>query len=95
MKLISLEETFSAANSEPMTTKKQCKVKIWIGKLEEIVCFCIVKEIGDEIIIGTRELNQWDATIDLGSRQFEIKIDNIKLRINPKNLEKVSLVKMT
>ena len=82
---------FSAANLQPMTTKKQCKVRIWIEKLEEIVCFRIVKEVGDEIFILTRELNRWNAKINLENRQFEMGIDNIvKLRINLENSEKVT-----
>ena len=46
-------------------------------------------------LLLARELNRQDVKIDLESRQFEMGIDNIvKLRINPKNLEKVTLVKM-
>ena len=94
MKLVNSEEIFLAANSELMTTREQCKVRIWIGKLEEIVCFNIVKEVGNEIIVGNRELNRWDPKIDLENRQFEMGEDNVvKLRINPENSERVTLIK--
>ena len=94
VKLINSEEIFSAANTELMTTRGQCKVRIWIGKLKEIVCFNIVKEVGKEIIVRNRELNQWNAKIDLENKQFEMGKDNVvKLRINPENSERVTLIK--
>ena len=86
VQILPVLSTVSAANAQRMTVRGDCELEVWIGMLRERTKFRIIEDMGDDVLLGTDDMNRWKIKLDLGNEEAHFGEDNrVKLNIAAEN----------